>query len=398
MESTRCCVVGGGPAGLLLALLLARRGIAVTLLEAARDFDRDFRGDTVHPATLELLDQIGLADAALALPHGKVERMALHSEGRSWHMADFRHLRTRFPYIAIIPQHLFLDFLAEQADALPTFTRIMGAAVSEVLRDGDRVVGVRYRRDGEQHELRADLVVGADGRFSRLRRAVDSEVDGTSPPMDVAWVRLPLGGEDAPGFHVGRGRLLVHFRRTDAIQLGYVFAKGGFGDLKARGIEAFRQSIVDLVPAWADKVDAIESFEDVHLLVVKSDCLAHWHRPGLLLIGDAAHAMSPVGGVGINYAIGDAVEAVNVLAPLLERTDAVPETALAEVQRRRHRWIRIAQRMQANMQRLLVERALEDGPFRLGWPLRLIFATPGLRALPPRMIAFGPHPVRLEVV
>ena len=392
---TQCCVVGGGPAGVFLALLLAQRGVEVVLLEQHGDFDRDFRGDTVHPATLELLAEMGLVDAVLALPHGRLERMRVHAGDRSWQIADFSRLRTAYPYVAIIPQSRFLQCLVDHADALPTFSRRMGAGVVDVIEEGGRVAGVRYREGGEMRELRADLVVATDGRFSRLRRAVGAEIDVAAPPMDVAWARIPLGEEDAPGFHVAPGRLLVHFRRPDAIQFGYVFPRDGFTPLKTAGIDAFRASVAEMIPAWKTRLESIESFEAVHLLRVQSDCLRRWYRDGLLLLGDAAHAFSPVGGVGINYAIGDAVEAAGMLLPSFRNGRPVPISALARVEARRRPLVRWVQRGQARMQRILVEPALDRArPFVLPWPMRSLLAVPGLRDLPARMIAFGPRRVR----
>ncbi|MEE2891983.1 MAG: FAD-dependent oxidoreductase [Pseudomonadota bacterium] len=396
---TQCCVVGAGPAGVFLALLLAQRGVEVVVLEAHGDFDRDFRGDTVHPATLELLAEMGLVEQVLALPHGRIDRMRLHAGARSWQVANFSRLRTAYPYVAIIPQSEFLACLAEAADLLPTFSRRMGAGVVDVIEDDGRVSGVRYREAGELHELRADLVVGTDGRFSRLRRILGAEVDAAAPPMDVAWARIPRGEEDAPGFHVGAGRLLVHFRRPDAIQLGYVFPRDGFAPLKTAGIAAFRASIAEMVPAWAERLEAIESFADVHLLRVQSDCLRRWYRDGLLLLGDAAHAFSPVGGVGINYAIGDAAEAVELLLPAFRDGGPVATSVLARVEARRRPLVRWVQRAQTQAQSMLVERALDDArAFVPPWPMRALLAVPGLRDLPARMMAFGPRKVRLPAL
>ena len=398
--STGCIIVGGGPGGVLLALLLARKGVEVTLLEMHRDFDRDFRGDTVHASTLEVLDQIGLAEPLHALPHAKLQRMQFNTSERVINLADLSRLETKFPYVMIMPQSLFLGFLCEQAEKNPGFHRIMGAQVVDLLREGDAVIGVRYRRDGEDHELRAPLIVAADGRFSRLRKIVGFEGRSLSPPTDIAWLRVSRRADDPGGgqggaFYVRRGRFLVTLVRPAEWQIGYVFPKGDFHLLRERGIEEFRTSVAEVVPWLADRVAEIGSFHDVHLLKVGADRLPIWHLPGLLFIGDAAHVMSPVGGIGINYAIGDAVEAANVLTgPLLE--GKVGETHLAEVQRRREKPTRRAQRLQALIQENIVARSLGDREFDLPLPARMALKIPFLRDVPARLIALGFGRLRLE--
>jgi 2-polyprenyl-6-methoxyphenol hydroxylase-like FAD-dependent oxidoreductase len=381
-NETRCCIVGAGPAGMFLALLLARRGVTVTVLELHRDLDRDFRGDTVHASTLEVLDQIGLADRLLALPHAKMRQVTLHTAARTLELVDFSRLKTRFPYVMVMPQVVFLNYLHEQAKSYPGFRCVLGA-------------------QGEEHELRADLVIAADGRFSRLRKLAGLEAESLSPPMDVCWFRLPReasDGHEAGGFFVGQGRMLIALPRSDEWQIGYVFPKGDFKTLRESGIQAFRDSIAATAPWLAGRTDVIHGWERVHLLTVSSDRLPTWHRPGLLCIGDAAHVMSPVGGVGINAAIGDAVEAANVLTrPLLDAV-APGEAALAEVQRRREVPTRIIQGLQARIQDTVVSRALRDEEFHLPLPARLILATPGLRNLPPRIFAQGIKPLRLEAL
>lgn len=398
-NETRCCVVGAGPAGMFLALLLARRGVPVTLLELHSDLDRDFRGDTVHASTLEVLDQIGLADGLLDLPHAKMRQVTLHTAARTLSLVDFSRLKTRFPYVMVMPQVAFLDYLHTQAKQYPGFQSVLGAQVRQLVTDEGRVTGVRYRHQGAEHELRCGLVVAADGRFSRLRKLAGLEAESLSPPMDVCWFRLPReasDGHEAGGFFVGEGRMLIALPRSQEWQIGYVFPKGDFKVLREAGIEAFRESITQTAPWLAGRTESIDGWESVHLLTVGSDRLATWHRPGLLCIGDAAHVMSPVGGVGINAAIGDAVEAANVLIEPLQSAVAPDEQTLAEVQTRRERATRVIQGLQTRIQDTVVSRALKKQEFHLPLLVRLILATPGLRNLPAKIFALGIKPLRLE--
>ncbi len=399
-----CCIVGGGPAGMILGLLLARVGLKVTLLESQPDFDRDFRGDTLHASTLEMLDQIGLADRVLEIPHAKLKEMSLNAGDRSFRVADFSRLPSRYPFIAIMSQADFLELLLAEASRYPGFSCLTSAAVTDLEKTGNRVTGVRYRHDGDEHRLDANLVVAADGRFSRLRKLSNLSAEERAAPMDVCWFRLPRRDEDgfeAGGFFIGHGRMLICIPRVDEWQIGYVFPKGDFQVVRERGIDAFKADIASTVPWLADRSAAIEDFDQIHLLNVKADCLPIWHRDGLLLIGDAAHVMSPVGGVGINAAISDAVEAANVLAyegssPLLAAGPPA-ESILAEIQRRRSRPTRIIQAVQSRVQSLLVERALTAEEFEIPAPARLLFQTPGLRQLPIRIFALGVSRTRLAV-
>ena len=384
-EKTSCCIVGAGPAGVVLALLLARKGVDVTLLELHKDLDRDFRGDTVHASTLEVLDQIGLADAVLALPHTKMRSVTLHTRDRTIPMVNFSRLKTRFPYVTIMPQVTFLNYLCEQAARFPSFTCVLGAGVQELITEHGRVTGVRYRHDGESRQLNADIVVAADGRFSKVRKLAGLTARKQTPPMDVCWFRLRRlvsDGHDTGGFFTGGGRMLIMLPRPGEWQLGYVFPKGDFKAVRDLGLDAFRQSILDVVPWLADRTDAIADWNDMHLLSVASDCLSDWHQPGLLCIGDAAHVMSPVGGIGINAAIGDAVETANVLIDPLSSGQRPDQAQLAEIQSRRAQPTRIIQTVQSRIQDTIVARAISKREFDLPWPVKLILRTPGLRDIP----------------
>jgi 2-polyprenyl-6-methoxyphenol hydroxylase-like FAD-dependent oxidoreductase len=399
VEQTTCCVVGGGPAGMMLALLLARRGVPVTLLESHRDFDRDFRGDTIHPSTLEVLDQIGLADRLLQIPHGEMRTMRIVTPDGAYTLGNFQALRTRFPYVAMLSQSLFLDFLAKEARQYPGFRLVLGANVQRLVTEDGEIRGARYRdADNRWHEVRAPLTVAADGRFSKLRALAGLTPIRTAPPMDVVWFRLPRRADDprdTGAIYVHDGRLAVLLERPEEWQVGYVIVKGGFQELRAAGIEGLRQSMSELIPWLADRLSALQGWQQVSVLAVESSRLPRWHQPGLLLIGDAAHVMSPVGGVGINYAIQDAVEAANLLAGPL-KDGRVTDGDLAAVQRRRELPVRAIQRMQSLMQRKIAAPALAGRPFKLPLPLRIALRLPILRNLPARMIAYGIRRVRVE--
>ena len=393
-EATRCCVVGGGPAGVMLSLLLARQGIPVVLLEAHKDFDREFRGDTIHPSTLEALDQLGLAERVLSLPHTKLRQVAFQAGEKKFPLADFSRLKTKFPYIALLPQVDFLNLLVAEASQYPAFRLVMQAEAKELLVENNIYAGVRYHTPDSIVELNATLTVAADGRFSRLRKVAGLEPIKQSPPMDVLWFRLSRRPDEPVGetFRIGQGHLLVVLNRDSYWQLGLIILKGDFPAVRKQGVEAFRQLVATLAPEFADRTCELSDFKQVVPLSVESSRLARWHEPGLLFIGDAAHVMSPVGGVGINYAIQDAIEASNVLSAGL-LAGRVSESDLAKFQKRRNLPVKVIQKMQHFAQERIVKMALdENAEFKLPWPLRI----PILRNLPSRLIGIGLRRVRVE--
>jgi len=394
-EQTTCCVVGAGPAGASLSLLLARKGIQVTLLEGNKDFEREFRGDTLHPSAMEILDEIGLADPLLQLPHTKLQQLTLRTKSGSFTMVDLSLLETRFPYIALMPQARFLEFIIGEAQKHPDFRLLMGAHAFEIVAENGICRGVRYWDSNQKElELRALLTVAADGRFSRLRKLAGLEPVKSSPPMDVLWFRLPKRPGDTMGFggRIGQGHMLAILPREDHYQLGYVILKGSYHQLRVEGMEKFHQSLSSLAPEFADRVSAVQNWGQISALSVESSCLKQWYKPGLLFIGDAAHVMSPVGGVGINYAIQDAVVAANVLTVPLRR-GVVSESDLANVQKQRYLATRVIQAFQTFIQNRVIKTALNpDASFR---PPAL-FRLPFLRIFPARLIGFGIRKVHPE--
>jgi 2-polyprenyl-6-methoxyphenol hydroxylase-like FAD-dependent oxidoreductase len=396
-----CCIAGGGPAGAMLALLLARRGVRVTLLEIHKDFDREFRGDTVHPSTLEILDQLGLAERVHALRAGKVFAPIIVAANGTFAPFDLRRLKTKYPYILMVHQKLLLEILTEEAAKYPNFQLRMGANVTELITESGAVRGARYASEDGAHEVRALLTVGADGRFSRVRSLAGFEPIKTSPPMDVLWFRLPRlpSDPDAPGGAfggIGKGHMVIGLDRGDYWQAGYVILKGSYQEVRAEGIEGLRRRIVEIVPQLEKHVQSLTDWHQVALLSVESSRCPVWYKPGLLVIGDAAHVMSPIGGVGINYAIQDAVVAANILTkPLLAGRVTVEQ--LKEVQRKREWPTRIIQFFQAQAQKGIVVNALRSLQIvRIPWYVRAFFRIPYLRDLPARLIAFGPVRVRVE--
>jgi 2-polyprenyl-6-methoxyphenol hydroxylase-like FAD-dependent oxidoreductase len=400
-SETNCCIVGGGPAGAVLSLLLARRGIQVTLLEMHKDFDREFRGDTVHPSTLEILDQIGLISRVLELRHSKIVSPVIQTATGPFQPVDLRRLPTKYPYILMVPQKNLLELLTREAAKYPNFHLEMGANVTELITENEIVRGVRYLQDDVPHEVRAQLTIGADGRFSRVRRLAGIEPIGTSPPMDVLWFRLPKLPEDplAPGGAfggIGKGHMVIGLDRVDYWQAGYVILKGSIKEVRAEGIEGLRRHIVEIVPELAKHVESLTDWQQISLLSVESNRCPQWYKPGLLLIGDAAHVMSPVGGVGINLAVQDAVVSANVLTKAL-LAGRVTLDDLKAAQRKREWPTRIIQFFQAQGQLRVVATALKSEQLlRIPWLVRLFFRIPYFRDLPARLIAFGPVRVRVE--
>jgi 2-polyprenyl-6-methoxyphenol hydroxylase-like FAD-dependent oxidoreductase len=391
---TACCIAGGGPAGAMLALLLARKGVEVVLLEKHADFDRDFRGDTIHPGVMEILDQIGLADRLLALPHAEMQTMSARAKGEEVPVADFRLLRTRFPFVNIMPQAEFLDFITAEAKRYPSFRLVMNANVQELIERDGIVRGVRYQGLDGRHEVRALLTVGADGRFSRIRHLAGFEPIETSSPIDVLWFRLPRRPGDGHGglgtFY--KGAIFVMLERSEEWQIAYVIAKGGYKAIHAAGLDELRRRIAAALPQLADRVDTLTSWKQFSLLAVESSRVERWYKPGLLLIGDAAHVMSPVGGVGINYAIQDAVVAANLLtAPL--RAGRIRMRTLAEVQRQREWPTRVMQTLQSFLQQQVLQSGLAAGETFTPPPIDRL---PFVRALVARLVGYGVRRARLD--
>ena len=391
---SRCCIAGGGPAGMMLGLLLARAGVDVVVLEKHADFFRDFRGDTIHPSTLEVVHELGVLDEFLKRPHQEARVLAGNIGGFEFPLADFTHLPTHCKFLAFMPQWDFLDFVADQARKYLTFRLLMRAAVTDLLETGDRVIGLRATTPEGHLEVRADLTIGADGRHSTVRERAGLRVRDLGAPMDVLWMRLSRKptDPDRPTGRFDRGRIFIMIYRGDYWQCGFVIAKGELENVRARGIEAFREDVAAVAPFVADRVHELRTWDDVKLLSVTVDRLVKWYRPGLLCIGDAAHAMSPVGGVGINLAIQDAVAAANILAEKL-RTARVSTADLAKVQCRRTLPTQLTQWLQVQVQNRVITRALSSGQ-QPSAPLllRLFQRLPALRRIPARLIGIGVRP------
>ena len=394
-SSTRCCIAGGGPAGMMLGYLMARAGVDTVVLEKHADFLRDFRGDTVHPSTLRIVDELGLLDDFLRLPHQKLRRLTGLFGDRPVGVADFSGLPERYAYIAFMPQWDFLNFLAAEGRRLPRLSVRMESAVESLIDEDGRVAGVRGHDADGPFEIRAALTVGCDGRHSTVREAAGLPLETLGAPIDVMWFRVPRdpGGLDDTLARITPGHIVVTLDRGDYWQCAFVIPKGGADALRHRGIETFRAEVARAAPILAPHVGAIASWDDVRLLSVSVDRLTRWSKPGLLCIGDAAHAMSPVGGVGINLAIQDAVAAANALAGKL-RDGGVDENDLDAVRERRLFPTRVTQRLQVQMQDNVLAPVISgrNGDVEPPLPLRLLNALPPLQRLLARVIGMGVRP------
>jgi 2-polyprenyl-6-methoxyphenol hydroxylase-like FAD-dependent oxidoreductase len=396
--TTQCCIAGGGPAGMMLGFLLARAGVDVVVLEKHADFLRDFRGDTIHPSTLELMYELGLLEDFLRLPHQKIVRLSAQVGDERVRVIDLTHLPTHCKYIALMPQWNFLDFLAEHGKRYKTFDLRMRAEAADLIEEGGRVAGVRAQTPDGALTIRADLVVGADGRHSTIRDKAGFKSDDYGAPMDVLWFRLPRKetDENETFGHIEAGMMMIMLDRGDYWQCAFVIPKGGIDQVKAAGLDAFQARVVMMSPFLADRVALLKAWDDIKLLSVTVDRLRQWWRPGLICIGDAAHAMSPIGGVGINLAVQDAVAAANRLAAPL-KTGTVSDDDLRAIQKRRTLPVRFTQRLQLTMQNQIIGRAL-SGTQRPKPPLflKLLDRVPLLQRIPGRLLAVGIRPEHIH--
>jgi 2-polyprenyl-6-methoxyphenol hydroxylase-like FAD-dependent oxidoreductase len=392
--TTKCCIAGGGPAGMMLGFLLARAGVDVVVLEKHADFFRDFRGDTVHPSTLELMHEVGLLDEFLKLPHQRVETLTAQIGDEHLQMIDFRHLPTRCKYIALMPQWDFLNFLAEHGKRYKTFNLQMKTEATELIEEGGRIVGLRANAPDGILTIRADLVVGCDGRRSTVREKAGLKSDDYGAPMDVLWFRMSHKGADSADTfgHIEAGKMMIMLDRGDYWQCAYVIPKGGIDRIRAEGLDAFRNRVLEMSPFLSDRIGELKSWDDIKLLSVTVDRLQKWWRPGLICIGDAAHAMSPIGGVGINMAVQDAVAAANQLAVPL-RAGKVADDDLQAIQERRTLPVRFTQWLQLTIQKRVISRVLESQQ-RPTPPIffKLFGIFPALRRIPALLLGVGIRP------
>ena len=392
--NTQCCAAGGGPAGVMLGFLLARAGVDVVVLEKHADFFRDFRGDTIHPSTLELMYELGLLDEFLKLPHQKLDRLTAQIGDERVGMIDLTHLPTRCKYVALMPQWDFLNFLAAHGKRYKTFHLHMRTEATDLIEERGRIVGLRAKTPDGELAIRADLIVGCDGRHSTVREKAGLRSDDYGAPMDVLWFRLPKKAADETDTfgHIEAGVMMIMLDRGDYWQCAFVIPKGGIDRVKADGLDAFRKRVVMMSPFLADRVAELKSWDDIKLLSVAVDRLRQWWRPGLICIGDAAHAMSPIGGVGVNLAIQDAVAAANRLAAPL-RAGTASDDDLQAIQDRRSLPVRLTQRIQLIMQNRIIGPALSSTK-RPKPPLlfKLFDMFPVLRRIPARLLGVGIRP------
>jgi 2-polyprenyl-6-methoxyphenol hydroxylase-like FAD-dependent oxidoreductase len=392
---TRCCIVGGGPAGMMLGYLLGRAGVDVVVLEKHADFFRDFRGDTVHPSTLQVMDELGLIDGFLKLPHQRLQKMDGLFAGTPVRIADLSRLPVKYNFIAFMPQWDFLNFLREAGRRFASLKVMMSAEAVDLIRQDGRIAGVRAKTPEGMVDIAADLTVACDGRHSTVRERAGLHVEEIGAPMDVLWFRAGKApGETEKIFaRVDPGKMMVTFDRGDYWQCAYVIPKGGFDALKARGLQGVLDDIVRMAPVLKSGIADVKSWDDMKLLTVAINRLDKWAQPGLLCIGDAAHAMSPMGGVGVNLAVQDAVATANLLAAKLAQ-GAPTEAELDAVQARREFPVRMTQRMQVVGQDNIVAMALKQGTkaLRAPLPLRIITAVPWLQGITARFLGLGVRP------
>jgi 2-polyprenyl-6-methoxyphenol hydroxylase-like FAD-dependent oxidoreductase len=399
-NSTQVCIIGGGPAGVIAAYLFARHGVSVVLLEGKADFNREFRGDTLHASSLEILNQLGLADEVLQQANSKLENLSFTFPDKVITLADFSAMDTKFPYVAIIPQEKFLNHIVDKAKAFSNFNILMGAQVRELKEANGKVTGVKYTCEGKEHELDATLTIGADGRGSSARRLAKIDLGKTSPPMDVIWFKLSLPEDsemkEAVSGRIGSGAMIIIINRKEYLQVGYVIMKGGYKALREKGIEHFHNVIKTLSPELGDIVTELKDWKDMAVLSVVTGRVDQWYKDGLLLIGDAAHIMSPVGGVGINYAIQDAVAAVNQLVEPIKQNRLITSD-LAEVQKRREKAVSVIQGFQSFIQKRIIADALKsDKDFEPPLPMKIVSKIPFVRKRLAHFLAYGIRHEKVE--